>query len=58
MSQVCDLCGKKPVFGNNISHSHKKTRRRWTPNIQQATVLVDGKQKKLNLCTKCLKKQA
>ncbi|MEV5504743.1 50S ribosomal protein L28 [Nonomuraea fuscirosea] len=31
----CQLTGVKPVFGNNVSHSHRRTRRRWNPNIQQ-----------------------
>lgn len=57
MSQICDICGKKPVFGNNVSHSHKKSRRRWTPNIQATTVMVEGKPKKMNICAKCMKKQ-
>lgn len=56
MSQICDKCGKKPLFGNNVSHSHRKSRRRWTPNIQQSTVVENGVAKKLNLCTKCMKK--
>ena len=34
MASVCEVCGKKPTFGNNISHSHRRTRRRWNPNIQ------------------------
>ncbi|MEV2267896.1 50S ribosomal protein L28 [Nonomuraea africana] len=34
MSAVCQLTGTKPVFGNNVSHSHRRTRRRWNPNIQ------------------------
>lgn len=58
MSQICEICGKKPVFGNNVSHSHKKSRRRWTPNIQVATIMVEGKPKKMNVCAKCIKKQA
>ncbi|MEU8362717.1 50S ribosomal protein L28 [Nonomuraea sp. NPDC048882] len=33
--KVCQLTGVKPVFGNNVSHSHRRTRRRWNPNIQQ-----------------------
>jgi len=56
VSQICDKCGKKPLFGNNVSHSHRKSRRRWTPNIQQSTVVENGVAKKLNLCTKCMKK--
>jgi ribosomal protein L28 len=34
MSAHCQLTGTAPVFGNNVSHSHRRTRRRWTPNIQ------------------------
>ncbi|GAA4905158.1 large subunit ribosomal protein L28 [Nonomuraea thailandensis] len=35
MSAHCQLTGVKPVFGNNVSHSHRRTRRRWNPNIHQ-----------------------
>jgi large subunit ribosomal protein L28 len=35
MSAHCQLTGAKPVFGNNVSHSHRRTRRRWNPNIQR-----------------------
>ena len=35
MASVCDVCGKGPGFGNNVSHSHRRTRRRWNPNIQR-----------------------
>ncbi len=34
MSKICQVTGRKPAFGNNVSHSHRKTRRRWNPNIQ------------------------
>ena len=34
MSQICQVTGRKPSFGNNVSHSHRATRRRWNPNIQ------------------------
>jgi large subunit ribosomal protein L28 len=51
----CDRCGKKPQFGHSVSHSHVKTNRRWSPNIQQVTVFEDGQKKRLSLCAKCLK---
>ena len=35
MSRVCDVTGKKPMFGNNVSHSHNKTRRRFNVNLQK-----------------------
>ncbi|MBD3754327.1 MAG: 50S ribosomal protein L28 [Gammaproteobacteria bacterium] len=34
MSRVCQVTGKRPAVGNNISHSHRKTRRRFLPNLQ------------------------
>jgi large subunit ribosomal protein L28 len=51
----CDVCGKGPGFGNNISHSHRRTRRRWNPNIQTVRATVGRTPKRLNVCTSCLK---
>ncbi|MBN1644063.1 MAG: 50S ribosomal protein L28 [Dehalococcoidales bacterium] len=53
----CDICGKTPQFGSNVSHSKRHTNRRWDPNIHPAIVVVDGKRKRLNLCTRCLRTQ-
>ena len=53
----CDLCGKSPQFGHNVSHSKRRTNRDWLPNIHAVTVTVDGKTKQLNLCTRCLRTQ-
>lgn len=55
MASVCDVCGKTPGFGNNISHSHRRSRRRFDPNIQKMRVLVGGAPKRVNVCTRCLK---
>ena len=55
MASVCELCGKKPSFGMNLSHSHRRTKRRWNPNIQKVRALVDGTPKRLNVCTSCLR---
>jgi len=56
MSRKCDICGKTVSTGNNVSHSHKKTRRTFKPNLQRVKVLdKDGKVKRLNVCTRCLK---
>ncbi len=35
MSRVCDITGKKPMFGNNVSHAHNKSRRRFNVNLQK-----------------------
>jgi large subunit ribosomal protein L28 len=56
VASVCDICGKKPGFGHNVSHSHRRTNRRWNPNIQTVrTPAGGGTTKKLNVCTSCLK---
>ena len=55
MASVCDICGKTPGFGNNISHSHRRTRRRFNSNVQRVRVIVNGAPKRLNVCTRCLK---
>ena len=55
MPRICDICGKKTAFGNNVSHSHKKTRRTFKPNLQKARVELDGKVKNVSICTSCLK---
>lgn len=55
MASVCDICGKTPEFGNKISHSHRRTRRRWSANVQKMRVMVNGAPKKVAVCTKCLK---
>ncbi len=55
VSRICDVCGKKPSFGFNISHSHHKTKRRWNPNIQKVRVTENGTTERKNVCTKCLK---
>jgi len=55
MAKVCDICGKKPVYGNNVSHAHNKTRRRWEPNLQRVRGRVDGSVKRMKVCTGCLR---
>ncbi|MFC1910530.1 50S ribosomal protein L28 [Chloroflexota bacterium] len=53
----CELCGKSPIWGCNVSHSKRHTKRQWTPNIHPATVTIEGKTKKLKLCTRCIRTQ-
>jgi len=55
MAQVCDICGKGPQFGNNISHAHNVTRRRWNVNLQAVKALVNGSAKRIRVCTSCIK---
>ncbi len=55
MASVCELCGKKPSFGMNLSFSHRRTKRRWDPNIQRVRALVGGSAKRINVCTSCIR---
>ncbi len=55
MAQVCDVCGKSPMFGNNISHAHNVTKRRWNLNLRPVRARVNGTTKKLRVCTSCLR---
>ena len=55
MGSVCEICGKHPSFGNSISHSHRRTSRRWNPNIQRVRAMVGGTRKRIDVCTSCIK---
>lgn len=56
MSKVCEICGRKPSTGNNVSHSHRKTKRVFRPNIQKVHIVeANGHVRKANVCTCCLK---
>ncbi len=55
MAKVCEICGKKPLYGNSISHAHNRTRRRWEPNLQQVRAQISGKIRRISVCASCLK---
>ena len=55
MSRVCEICGKKPLVGHNISHAHNLTKRRFNPNLQKVKTLQKGRVKKMMVCTSCIK---
>jgi large subunit ribosomal protein L28 len=55
VSSRCSLCGKGVVFGHNVSHSNRKTNRRWLPNIQKTSVLVNGTARRIDACTRCIR---
>lgn len=54
MSCQCEICGKKPTFGNNVSHANNRTKRRWNPNIQPVRALVNGVPRRIRVCTSCI----
>ena len=49
MSKICQVTGRKPAFGNNVSHSHRKTRRRWNPNIQRHRFWIPSEKRWITL---------
>lgn len=56
MSQVCEICGKKPSAGRNVSHSHRVTNRTYRPNVQKVTIRDSkGNVRSAKVCTSCLK---
>ena len=55
MAQVCEVCGRKPAFGNRISHAHNVTKRRWNVNLQQVRAMLNGASKRIRVCTSCIK---
>jgi large subunit ribosomal protein L28 len=55
MSKKCEICGKGPLYGNNVSHSKRRTNRRFLPNLQVGRVEIGGRVVRARVCTRCLK---
>ncbi len=56
MARVCEICGKKTIFGRNVSHAHNVTSRKYLPNLQEIRVRVEGGgAKRMRICTRCLR---
>jgi large subunit ribosomal protein L28 len=55
MALACEMCGKKPLYGNAISHAHNVTRRRWNPNLRRVKAVVKGARKHIRVCTSCIR---
>ncbi|MGI8752832.1 MAG: 50S ribosomal protein L28 [Acidimicrobiales bacterium] len=55
MAAVCEVCGKRPSFGMSISHSHRRTKRRWNPNIQTVRAVQGGTVRRVDVCTSCIR---
>jgi large subunit ribosomal protein L28 len=55
VAAVCEVCGKHPSFGMNVSHSHRRTKRRWNPNIQKVRAVVNGTPRRVSVCTSCIR---
>ena len=57
MSRICQVTGKRPMAGNNVSHAHNKTKRRFLPNLQTRKFWVESKKRwvRLRVSTKGLR---
>ncbi len=55
MAYVCEICGKGPWFGKQVSHSHRRSSRRWAPNVQRLRVLREGRVQRIDVCASCIK---
>jgi large subunit ribosomal protein L28 len=56
MSRVCEICGKRPLKGFNVSHAHNRTRKISYPNLQKVRIIVEsGQVKRAKVCTRCIR---
>jgi large subunit ribosomal protein L28 len=56
MARVCEVCGKKTIFGHNVSHAHNLTNRSWKPNLQKIRVRQEGGgSRRMKVCTRCIR---
>ena len=54
----CYVCGKKKVTGHHVSHSNKKTKRVFKPNLQRIKILTDKGPRRTYVCTRCIRSGA
>ncbi|MBF0264085.1 MAG: 50S ribosomal protein L28 [Gammaproteobacteria bacterium] len=50
MAKVCQITGKRPISGNNVSHANNKTKRRFLPNLQNHRIWVESESRFVKLC--------
>ncbi|MFA4885489.1 MAG: 50S ribosomal protein L28 [Desulfotomaculaceae bacterium] len=55
MARICNVCGKGIVVGIKLSHSHIRTKRTWSPNLQRVKAIIDGTPRRVLVCTRCLR---
>ena len=55
MAKVCEICGKKHMTGNNVSHAHNVTKRRFYPNLQTVRAVHNGTVRRIKVCTRCIR---
>ena len=55
MGRYCEVCQKSAMSGHKVSHSNRKSNRKWAPNVQRVRVMVGAAPTRLNVCTRCLR---
>lgn len=55
MANTCDICGKRRMVGNKVSHSNRKSKRVKKPNIQRVKVRIGGGATRMRVCTRCIR---
>jgi large subunit ribosomal protein L28 len=58
MAKQCQICGKKPGVGNHVSHANNKTKRRFKPNLQKVRAETPTGNRRIQICTRCLRSGA
>ncbi len=59
MARACEVCGKKTIFGHNVSHAHNVTNRTFKPNLQRIRVRQEaGGTRRMRVCTRCIRSGA
>jgi large subunit ribosomal protein L28 len=51
----CEICGKGPQVGHNVSHANNKTKRRWLPNLQKIRIMDGGEVRNARVCAQCIR---
>lgn len=54
MARICFICGKGRSVGHNVSHANNKTKRTWLPNLQKVRANLEGRVKRILVCTHCI----
>jgi len=55
MAKYCEVCNKGVSSGNKVSHSNRKSKRIWAPNVQRVRVVENGAPQRKYVCTRCLR---
>ena len=55
MAMTCEICGKRPLVGNAVSHANNKTKKRSLPNLQRVKVMQNKTVTHIYACTRCIK---